>query len=406
VVVYRLISCGTVEEKVYRRQVFKSGLSRAGTQDGNHFRYFSAEDSQGLFEVSEKYGFDKSETQAEIEALHKHDRKWTFELTEIEAPLLEALGTSGVSDHDLLFSKEDTTKAGEGATTMKSSGFGGGKTSFGGGAAATAKATGKGKSGGWKGVDSGWGGDAQLGMLAAAAGSALAATPASFAITNAKAKNPVVASVVDKRGSLSPSSKSSSAPMDATKNKAMEKLLNLKSQKEKQELLLDMPGMLRKLPDKGKSISERIDALTVEIEAMEKEVKAKYDEGSVEPVSQDSKTPVVVKPVSDPSQHGNLSVLPTPTTVMMSPSPSSPSPYASTAERESIRETVSPDIEFVAETNKTQSEDSDSFVSANEEDLDDTVEILDTTAEAEELDTTIGVEQVDDLANMMGGMGV
>ena len=239
-----------------------------------------------------------------------------------------------------------------------------------------------------------------------AAGSALAATPASFAITNAKAKNPVVASVVDKRGSLSPSSKSSSAPMDATKNKAMEKLLNLKSQKEKQELLLDMPGMLRKLPDKGKSISERIDALTVEIEAMEKEVKAKYDEGSVEPVSQDSKTPVVVKPVSDPSQHGNLSVLPTPTTVMMSPSPSSPSPYASTAERESIRETVSPDIEFVAETNKTQSEDSDSFVSANEEDLDDTVEILDTTAEAEELDTTIGVEQVDDLANMMGGMGV
>ena len=65
-IVYRLISCGTVEEKVYRRQVFKSGLSRAGTQDGNHFRYFSAEDSQGLFEVSEKYGFDKSETQAEI----------------------------------------------------------------------------------------------------------------------------------------------------------------------------------------------------------------------------------------------------------------------------------------------------------------------------------------------------
>ena len=87
---------------------------------------------------------------------------------------------------------------------------------------------------------------------------------------------------------------------------------------------------------------------------MEKEVKAKYDEGSVEPVSQDSKTPVVVKPVSDPSQHGNLSVLPTPTTVMMSPSPSSPSPYASTAERESIRETVSPDIEFVAETTQHQ----------------------------------------------------
>ena len=34
VVVYRLVTCGTVEEKVYRRQVFKGGLSRAATQVG------------------------------------------------------------------------------------------------------------------------------------------------------------------------------------------------------------------------------------------------------------------------------------------------------------------------------------------------------------------------------------
>jgi SNF2 family DNA or RNA helicase len=33
VVVYRLVTCGTVEEKVYRRQVFKGGISRAGTQE-------------------------------------------------------------------------------------------------------------------------------------------------------------------------------------------------------------------------------------------------------------------------------------------------------------------------------------------------------------------------------------
>lgn len=41
VVVYRLITCGTVEEKIYRNQVHKAGLSRAGMEDGNHFRYFS-----------------------------------------------------------------------------------------------------------------------------------------------------------------------------------------------------------------------------------------------------------------------------------------------------------------------------------------------------------------------------
>ena len=38
VVVYRLITCGTVEEKIYRKQVFKGGLSKAGTEEGVQFR--------------------------------------------------------------------------------------------------------------------------------------------------------------------------------------------------------------------------------------------------------------------------------------------------------------------------------------------------------------------------------
>lgn len=39
--VYRLITCGTVEEKIYRKQVFKGGLSRSSTKEGSQFRYFS-----------------------------------------------------------------------------------------------------------------------------------------------------------------------------------------------------------------------------------------------------------------------------------------------------------------------------------------------------------------------------
>lgn len=39
--VYRLITCGSVEEKIYRRQVFKGGLSRAGTRHEEQLRYFS-----------------------------------------------------------------------------------------------------------------------------------------------------------------------------------------------------------------------------------------------------------------------------------------------------------------------------------------------------------------------------
>lgn len=41
VVVYRLITCGTVEEKIYKKQVFKGGLSKSGTEEGIAFRYFS-----------------------------------------------------------------------------------------------------------------------------------------------------------------------------------------------------------------------------------------------------------------------------------------------------------------------------------------------------------------------------
>ncbi len=41
VVVYRIITCGTVEEKIYKKQVFKGGLSRSGTEEGVAFRYFS-----------------------------------------------------------------------------------------------------------------------------------------------------------------------------------------------------------------------------------------------------------------------------------------------------------------------------------------------------------------------------
>ena len=41
VVVYRLITCGTIEEKIYRKQVYKGALSRTGTDEADPFRYFS-----------------------------------------------------------------------------------------------------------------------------------------------------------------------------------------------------------------------------------------------------------------------------------------------------------------------------------------------------------------------------
>lgn len=41
VVVYRLITCGTIEEKIYRKQVFKDSINQQVTGDSNQpLRYF------------------------------------------------------------------------------------------------------------------------------------------------------------------------------------------------------------------------------------------------------------------------------------------------------------------------------------------------------------------------------
>jgi len=421
VVVYRLVTCGTVEEKVYRRQVFKGGLSRAGTRDGNHFRYFSADDTSGLFECTDA-GFAASATQRELEALHLRDRAWTKELADSEAPMVRALGAAGISDHDLLFSKEDTTKAGEGASTLKGGGaFGGGGKPGGGGGGGGGKGAGagKGKGGGWKGVDSGWGGDAQLGVLAAAAGSALAATPASFALA-AKAKSPPAA-LAEPRGADARAPEAS--PTNATKRKATEKLRALRLQKEKQETLLDMPGMLRRLPDKGKSIVERIDALAAEIETLEAEVAAKHgSEASGEtrapPASPAAAAPAAATPES-------AKPAPTPATVLVSPAPSSrrssgaTSPSPAPLPRAGVENTVSSSAAEEEETAsrapapasstaaETASEDSFASAESGVPETDETVELdvtadLDATVELGDLDATAEEAEMDSLADMMG----
>ncbi|KAH9577857.1 SNF2-related [Trypanosoma melophagium] len=75
VVVYRLITCGTVEEKVYRNQVFKGMAARQGTtaaQAENNdraefYRYFTRLQLRSMFELGTH---DRSETAAQLECLH------------------------------------------------------------------------------------------------------------------------------------------------------------------------------------------------------------------------------------------------------------------------------------------------------------------------------------------------
>ncbi|KAK7318422.1 hypothetical protein RJT34_03122 [Clitoria ternatea] len=109
VIVYRLMTCGTVEEKIYRKQVYKGGLFKTATEHKEQIRYFSQQDLRELFSLP-KEGFDVSVTQRQLE--EEHDRQHTVDgFFKEHIEFLKSLGIAGVSHHSLLFSKTQPVPA-------------------------------------------------------------------------------------------------------------------------------------------------------------------------------------------------------------------------------------------------------------------------------------------------------
>ncbi|XP_048192448.1 DNA excision repair protein ERCC-6-like [Perognathus longimembris pacificus] len=107
VVIYRLITCGTVEEKIYRRQVFKDSLIRQTTGDKkNPFRYFTKQELKELFTIED---LQNSATQLQLQSLHAAQRKSDETLDEHIA-YLHSLGIAGISDHDLIYTHDLSIK--------------------------------------------------------------------------------------------------------------------------------------------------------------------------------------------------------------------------------------------------------------------------------------------------------
>ncbi|XP_060135423.1 DNA excision repair protein ERCC-6-like [Zootoca vivipara] len=103
VVIYRLITCGTVEERIYRRQVFKDSLIRQGTGDKkNPYRYFTKQELRELFTLEDTRS---SVTQLQLQSLHANQRNSDLQLDEHIA-YLHSLHMFGISDHDLMYSRE------------------------------------------------------------------------------------------------------------------------------------------------------------------------------------------------------------------------------------------------------------------------------------------------------------
>merc|ERR1719162_997539 len=100
VMVYRLVTCGTIEEKIYRRQISKVGLLKSVTGNSNQHRYFSKNELKEVFKLDDPM---VSQTQLQFKQLHEH-RVGTNAAFDRETNHVEQIrSVFGVSHHDLLF---------------------------------------------------------------------------------------------------------------------------------------------------------------------------------------------------------------------------------------------------------------------------------------------------------------
>ena len=232
------------------------------------------------------------------------------------APMVRALGAVGLSDHDLLFSKEDTTKAGEGREHPQ-----GRRRVRGWGEAGRRRRRRRRRE--RRGRGEGQGRRVEGRRLRLGRGRAARACSPRQPARRWPRRPPRSRSrqrpkpARGARGAARARTRAPrrASPTNATKRKATEKLRALRLQKEKQETLLDMPGMLRRLPDKGKSIVERIDALAAEIETLEAEVAAKHGSGGLGGNARAAREPAPAPAAAEAKP------APTPATVLVSPAP-------------------------------------------------------------------------------------
>lgn len=105
VLVYRFISCATVEEKMYRKQVFKNSLFRTATKTKSQYRYFSDEDLKEVFQMQDP---TRSETMEQLLETHENEQ-FEIENQEMRDHLRlfqQHYNVLGFTHHDLLFSSE------------------------------------------------------------------------------------------------------------------------------------------------------------------------------------------------------------------------------------------------------------------------------------------------------------
>ncbi|KAJ3683172.1 hypothetical protein LUZ60_013399 [Juncus effusus] len=107
VIVYRLMTCGTIEEKICKLQNMKSRLFRTVTEEKSFIRYFSEKETHDIFRLPDNTEFNISKTHLEFQEIHAELIKRDIDLQILGRQLIDQ-GAIGVDDYNLLFSKHGT----------------------------------------------------------------------------------------------------------------------------------------------------------------------------------------------------------------------------------------------------------------------------------------------------------
>jgi hypothetical protein len=123
VTIYRLIAAGTVEEKIYQRQIFKTALSNRVLQDPRQRRMFSQKDLKDLFTLKADNGsvISGGDGLTETGELTKGDgyvdpdeeppKETSNDDGETMETVLKSKGLAGVFDHNIVESNDVTKKS-------------------------------------------------------------------------------------------------------------------------------------------------------------------------------------------------------------------------------------------------------------------------------------------------------
>ncbi|KAJ3282812.1 DNA excision repair protein ERCC-6-like [Borealophlyctis nickersoniae] len=105
VVVYRLITCGTLEEKIYRNQVRKDFLSRTATDTKSHVRYFKQAELKDMFTLGDTR---VSRTMQYLTRQHPIESGCDPAVAQHYKQVAELNGVGGLSHHDQLYSMTES----------------------------------------------------------------------------------------------------------------------------------------------------------------------------------------------------------------------------------------------------------------------------------------------------------